>query len=396
MNPKQLFPFFLILILSTQLSAQIKFEPGYFIDNNGTKTECLIKNVDWVNTPEKIEYKLSDNGEPTTEKMTDIREFWVSETKYVRFTVDIDQSGNDLLTMSHNIEPEFAPETLFLKCHIEGCASLYESPKHKKFFLKVNDSAIFQLVRKEYILDNKVTPNNAYKSQLYTSLKCPSITRDQCKNTTYTKSDLKNIVSKYNECKSCPSVTYSGRKNTNALNLKIRPGIRMSWLSVENSQPPRDKVAYDHEVSLSLGLEAEFVLPFNKNKWGLTFGSTYQSYKTTDPRPYFTNVVDYSSLELSIGICYYMFLNKKSRLYASVSGVLFDLPFNDEIGSIQIKPTKNLVLGIGYSYNQWLSGEISYSTPRDLLNSYVYYSSSYQTISFTLGISIFRKQFGKH
>jgi len=391
MNPKRLFPFFLILILSAQLSAQIKFEPGYFIDNNGTKTECLIKNADWVNTPEKVEYKLTGDALPQTKKMADVQEIWVADTKYVRFTVDIDQSSDALSNMSKDKDPEFQQETLFLKCHIEGCASLYESPKHKKFFIRINDSAIFQLVKKNYILENKVTPNNLYKSQLYATLACPSITRDACKNTGYTKSGLKKIVSKYNECKSCQPVTFKGRKKNNAFNLAIKPGFRMSWLNVENWQPPIDNVDYGKELTMSLGLEAEYILPINKNKWSLTFEPTYQYYKTKDPRPYHTNEVDYSSLELPIGFRYYMFISDKSKLFLSASLVLFDIPLHSEIGSLEIGSTRNFTFGFGYNHHHWLSAELRYGTVRDLLSDYVFYRGNYQSVSLTLGIKVFSK-----
>ena len=46
----------LLLLLISQfilvgLSAQISFEQGYFINNEGTKTICSIKNIDWRNNP---------------------------------------------------------------------------------------------------------------------------------------------------------------------------------------------------------------------------------------------------------------------------------------------------------------------------------------------------------
>ena len=37
--------------------SQITFEKGYFISNDGIKTECFIKNLDWRNNPTEFEYK---------------------------------------------------------------------------------------------------------------------------------------------------------------------------------------------------------------------------------------------------------------------------------------------------------------------------------------------------
>jgi len=54
---KKLFTFLLMLTACFTYS-QINYEAGYFIDNNGKKTECLIKNVAWKNSPLNFEYKL--------------------------------------------------------------------------------------------------------------------------------------------------------------------------------------------------------------------------------------------------------------------------------------------------------------------------------------------------
>ena len=37
---------------------------------------------------------------------------------------------------------------------------------------------------------------------------------------------------------------------------------------------------FDSNTNVSLGIEAEFILPFNKNKWAIIFEPTYQYYKT--------------------------------------------------------------------------------------------------------------------
>ncbi len=43
------------------ISAQTKFEKGFYLDNNGQKTEGLIKNIDWLNDPKKIDFKANEN-----------------------------------------------------------------------------------------------------------------------------------------------------------------------------------------------------------------------------------------------------------------------------------------------------------------------------------------------
>ncbi len=62
----------LVMLLSFSfLNAQNNFEEGYYIDNSGNKINCLIKNLDWKNSPESIVVK-NNNGE---EKLINILDF---------------------------------------------------------------------------------------------------------------------------------------------------------------------------------------------------------------------------------------------------------------------------------------------------------------------------------
>lgn len=47
---KKLFQIF-ITLLTINCYSQISYEKGYYIDNSGQKTECLIKNNDWLRDP---------------------------------------------------------------------------------------------------------------------------------------------------------------------------------------------------------------------------------------------------------------------------------------------------------------------------------------------------------
>lgn len=388
---KKLIVIVVSLLLTSHLAGQVRFEPGYFVDNSGVKTECLIRNYDWKNSPDQLEYKLLDVQDAQIRKIGEVKEFGVSNTKYVRFTVEIDQSVDALVNISSNKDPEFKEETLFLTCLVEGCASLYQSPAHKKFFMKVDSTEIVQLISKKYLLDNRVASNNAYKSQLYSNLSCSMITLEDCRNTRYTKSDLIKIINKYNDCKECSSITYQRIKSNETFNIKIKPGLRTSTLSKKNSENTTDNVDFGWNTKFCLGLEAEFVFPFNKNKWTFVIEPTYQAYNAKDPRPYHTNVVNYQSLEIPVGLRYYMFLGDQSKLFLSTSFVVFDLPFNSNLGALEINSTRNFILGFGYNFHNRISGELRYSLPRGLLNRYVFYSTSYQSITFTLGVSIFRR-----
>ena len=62
--------------------SQVEFEQGYLINNDGKRLECLIKNVDWKNSPTKFQYKLNENSEPITASIDGVSEFGVGFHKF--------------------------------------------------------------------------------------------------------------------------------------------------------------------------------------------------------------------------------------------------------------------------------------------------------------------------
>ena len=68
--------FLLFIILSTfNAISQIHFEAGYFIQTNGDKVACLIKNEDWIGSPTSFTYKLEENGETKVGSLDNVIEF---------------------------------------------------------------------------------------------------------------------------------------------------------------------------------------------------------------------------------------------------------------------------------------------------------------------------------
>ena len=116
----------LALLLSSSMYGQISFDQGYIIDNTNQKTNCLIKNLDWKNNPNEIEYKLFENTKPVKVAVQSIKEFGIDNvSKYISCNVNIDRSSEITNKLSRNKEPNFKKEVLFLKVLIEGNANLY-------------------------------------------------------------------------------------------------------------------------------------------------------------------------------------------------------------------------------------------------------------------------------
>ena len=59
-------------------------------------------------------------------------------------------------------------------------------------------------------------------------------------------------------------------------NLSIRPGMNYATLSIGNDLTLSiTNIDFGNKLGFRLGLEAEFVLPFNKYKWAIIVEPTY-------------------------------------------------------------------------------------------------------------------------
>ncbi|WP_415326231.1 tRNA modification GTPase [Chryseobacterium sp. MMS23-Vi53] len=394
------------LISTCLFNAQIKFEKGYFINNSGQRTEVLIKNLDWKNNPTEFEYRTEESSDIKTQTIKNIQEFGIdNERKYIRKTVMIDQSSEQMQTMSDHKNPDFKEETVFLKYVVEGKANLYyyENKDLEKFFFSSNDSEIKQLVYKPYYLNSaQIAYNEEYKKQISDNLKC-GVEKSDIDKVDYRAKDLTKIFMKYNECSTGTAVNYNQTlEKRDLFNLTIRPGVNFSSFEMTNGYYSTvENTKFDKETSFRIGLEAEFILPFNKNKWAIFAEPTYQYYKSEKesivyPGQYFEakylSKTDYKSIEVPLGVRHYFFLNDKSKIFINAAYVI-DFQIKSKINTnyteLEISSGNNFAFGIGYKYNNKFLVEFRTSTQRTLLQNYNSWSSKYQTSSIILGYTLF-------
>lgn len=407
----------LISLLAYSTYSQILFEKGYYINNTGEKIEGLIKNIDWKNSPLDIEFKLSEETESKNITINNISEFGIYNIcKYKRYTIDIDRSSEFINNISLVKNPEFKEETLFLKVLIEGKASLlqYSYQSLTRYFYNVDDSNVKQLVYKSYKNDNnEIVKNNEYKQQLFNSLKCEEISMRNLQYLDYNQKDLFNLFKKYNNCNNS-EITYVEQKNNKGLfNLTPRIGVNYSSLELDNLYTNSYDVKYKNQLKLRIGIEAEFVLPFNKNKWSIIAEPTYQRFKDEN---FILNgrqrvTVDYKSLEIPIGVRHYMFFNENSKLFVNGSLIIsnsgksnilfeegnfsnsnYDFDNPRTIRDLPIKTSINWGIGIGYKFKNKYSLEYRIHTKRRTLeipSGENPWDSNYSTSSFIFGYTIF-------
>lgn len=403
--------FLLVLLLSFNSYSQNSFEKGYFINNSDQKINCLIKNLDWNNNPTEIQYKLSENDEINKFTVESVKEFGIdNNSKYINSKVNIDRSTNLINKLTRDRNPIFKEENLFLKVLIEGKASLYEYLDHglTRYFYNAEKTNIEQLVFKKYEIDgHKIAKNEKYKQQLFNDLKCPDFTINKFKNLRYSKYDLTSIFKEYNKCLNSDLVYLEPTIKRDFFNLNVRPRINNSSLKLMNSTfNSKDVIDFGNKTGFGIGIEAEIILPINKNKWTLLIEPTYQSFKSETTN---TNVsvifggeikskIDYKSIEIPIGLRHYFNLTKNSMVFINASYV-FELSPNSSFEyytsassnpyTLKVDPGQNMAFGLGYKLNDKYSLEIRYQTSRDLNSQNQRWTSEYKTLAVIFGYTLF-------
>ncbi|AFL81577.1 hypothetical protein Aeqsu_2115 [Aequorivita sublithincola DSM 14238] len=390
---------FLFLFCFAVGTAQVNYEAAYYINNTGERVSGFIKNKGWKNNPTSIEFKTTTDVEGEELMMNSVSEFGIkNKFKYVRAKVAIDRSSDDSNFLTITKTPKFEEEDLFLKVLMEGDANLYEYTDNnlQRFFYKTETVPLEQLIYKRFRASAAViAKNDQYKQQLLNNLRCEDINLSMVNNLEYDQSKLVRIFKTYNKCRNAIIADYELTEAKGDFNFNIRPGIRSASFSFKNAIAKKKNATFDNEIGFTIGLELEYVMPFERNKWAVILEPTYQYY---NPAPEITEdkqgvELKYSSVEFPFGLRYYMFLNDKSKFFVNASFVLdfvLDSKLVFEMGDdLDITSGSSIALGFGYKYNNKYSAEIRYQTERTLLQDYNAYTSKYSSFGLLLGYTLF-------
>ncbi len=419
---KNLLFYLFFFLLSINSFAQITFENGYFINEFGEKTLCLIKNIDWKNNPVEFSYKLNENSPIYKEDINNIKEFGITGfSKYIRASVNIDRSSNNMQELSTERNPIFNNEVLFLKVLIEGDYSLYlyQDNNLTRFFYKTNNANISQLVYKRYIKKynpsdydkyavdvevEKLATNNYFQQQLIIISQNHNISKSKIEHLTYNQKSLKRFFKDLNG-KNFSETEIKKEHHRNLFHLNLRPGLNFSNLTISNNYSLYGPYNFDSNQSLRFGLETEFILPFNKNKWSIIFEPTYQSFNKncTIETEYVSGGVinanaDYKSIELPLGVRHYFFLSNNTSIFINAS-IIYDCCINSSItfsrkdettiDKLNLNSRLNTGFGAGFKLKNKYGLEFRYQTNRHILSDYLTYKSKYSSTSIILSYTLF-------
>lgn len=376
--------FHLILIV-VQSSAQIHFERAYFIDNEGKKVECWIKNTDWKDNPNSFVYRLSEDGPNLTASIKNVQEFAIHQaSKYIRAEVEVDLSSNNLDRLEHEGNPIFHSEQLFLKVLLDGEPSLFQYADGELdiFFYKKMGEPIRQLIYKKYLVSPTVVGTNMEFQTQLKAFKCEHARPGDQRQLNYYRSELLRYLIDYHECRNLPYTIYEAKKKSDLFNLRITSGLSMTSFTFE------DIDAFPQRTDPRLGIDLEVIFPFNKNKWAFFMEPNYQSFLSTNSVRGQITSINYRALDVPIGLRHYFFLNDDLRLTLTAAYVV-DLTFNSAMNRIngfqyELNGGSIMAAGAGVSYKRF-SAELRGYQNKDLMTNYLYLSSKMPKLSIIAG-----------
>ena len=336
-----------------------------------------------------------------TGNLAGVKEFSVgSSQKYINLIVDIDRSSKKITDLSTKRTPEYKSESLFLKVLVEGkTANLYSyyDGNLKRYFYSTSIEKVTQLVYKHYRTQKGgLGKNESYKRQLKDRLSCPSNKNEP----SYTKVNLTKYFIALNQCNGPDSslTDYTLNETKGKFRLKLKGGFNMSTaeitdLSVAIIGPKTAKS--DANINARFGVELEYLLPLNNNRWSLFIEPTYQSFNDEatlfEPGAVVTNLrykIEYTSIEVPIGARFYIPLKNSSKIFLN-GGFVLDFPSSSSVvGRRELKSGPNVILGAGFEFLNKFSAELRYNGGRSLLNNSVGVDSNFGGFAVNLGYSI--------
>lgn len=395
---KILFLFF----LSTASFAQIHFEKGYFQSTSGNRTECLIKNKEWLNNPSKIEFQRTPGAITEIASVDTLEEFGIGSTlKYKKYTVSLDTSFRDLKYVSTQRNPEFKSVTAFLQVLVEGNVSLlyYQYRNSEQYFIQ-SQGQVQALIYKPYMsTPGNLQYNESYKQQIRTVAKCEKWNQSYFERISFQRQALIRVIEEVNACLQSEYTVYRLPKKK-AVNLSLKTGYTYGKMYFRS---PENAIQYEglpQKFNPSLALEAEFILPYNKNKWAILLEPSYQFYEgNTKVKADQTFDVDvkYHFIAASLGVRHYFHLNDRKKVFLQ-GAYLRDFPIQQNVSYTSPKSTNtatmkadnNFALSLGLVlHNRW-SLEVKGETLRNKLTAYYYWFSTYRSASLQLGYKFLR------
>lgn len=330
----------LFFLVSPMVISQITFEPGYFIDNNGKRTECLIQNLDWSNHPDSFKYRTSNEGALEERTLDNTSEFGFKENVFRRFSIKSHSMANTAITFEDEKFPKLKDITAFLKLLVKGSKELYSHKNNGSYVFYVKDKDDSQtpspLIYTKYFSTNTtVTINDAYKQQLITFLDCSIKQTEAFNELDYSEIKIINLFEAYYQCSgNKSSIRKKNTRDRKSLYFFGAAGLNINNLST-NYRGSELSLGSSISPIFSAGLTYNF--PFYRNKLSVlgkiannslsnSVNTSYTVANTIVVRDDFVEF-EYQSIDFSIGVRHFSYLNEYWSLFFEV---YYGLPISEK------------------------------------------------------------------
>ncbi len=370
-----------LVLLSSLLSiatAQVDFEPGYFIDTEANRVDCLVRNLDWRNTPSTFKYKLPGTDGVLERGLDETVEFGVDgQRRFIRREIQFDSSSTDLQALTEEMEPRLKAMVVFLDVLVEGDATLYlYKDVREHFYLAVKDGSMNYLVNRAYSpRDNEIRYNRSYLGYLRTNLTCPDGSTIVDRKLRYLTRELTGVVTEYNDCVGSSRATYNSQK-VRKLQFGVHLGVFSPALVQGFGFGDALPVAFNDRLGYRVGLLAEVPSVFNADRVSIILEPTLMLFSgdgalSASGADFEVNVA-YTTLELPIGGRYHLYFDNGNKVYAE-GLFIYDLDFNGTLSTsrslfkFDIRSNGSYGVGVGYKHGAHLSVGARYVGGRNIL-----------------------------
>lgn len=185
------------------------------------------------------------------------------------------------------------------------------------------------------------------------------------------------------------------QEKENQYRLKVNAGLSLANLNMDFARVSNESI-----FGGSIGIEGEYILPFNKNKWSIVMGLDFHILKKSDTPQYNDRLltINYFAMEIPFGARHYFFLNENTSLFINVFykvNVLLNkksvIDFQPDYGLDDLdKATgdQNLAFGLGISFKKFTI-EARMDTNQNILKDYIIYSTDLNKKSLIFSYKLF-------
>lgn len=386
---------FLALILFTGAFAQPEYESGYYISNDGVRHPANIKFKDWSYNPKQFTIVVANESKEQSISVSEAAEFGViGKARYVRYIGNVDQSSEKAESLSDDREPINIVDTIFIKALVEGPASLfvYSNQYFTRYFYSLNGSSIQQLVYKQYLDGNAVKQNETFKQQLWPLFNGGTTTAQTVNRLKYRKSDLVQFFVNHNKGLKADFLDRTSTESKAYAEISIRPGFGIGNFTATEIFVGNTTHKFKSAPYFRVGAELDFVLPVRNNLWSVVVEPTFQSFKSDYQDGNTLQTINYSCLEVPMGVRRKFPIGKQSKMFINAQYVLsmktssYMLFDNTKF---RLDYADNFAFGLGLQKGKW-SAEFRYNFDRNPLNKYTgTWSSRYTNTALILGYRLY-------